>query len=167
MILLCYDGSEDAKAAIESAARLFQAEPVQVLTVWEPFVEMLDHGPAGFGMMAGIPDVGKLDEASHQSAVETAEQGAAIARDRGLDATAEVHVQSGAIAQTIMDAAERAGADAIVLGSRGRTGLKSLLLGSVSHAVVQSADRPVLTVPSPIVARERTEKRHERTGIDG
>jgi nucleotide-binding universal stress UspA family protein len=41
------------------------------------------------------------------------------------------------------------------MGTRGLTGVKSLLLGSVSHAVLQHADRAVVVVPSPEVARER------------
>jgi nucleotide-binding universal stress UspA family protein len=46
-----------------------------------------------------------------------------------------------------------------VLGTRGLTGVKSLLLGSVSHAVLQHADRPVIIVPSPETARERAAHR--------
>lgn len=41
MILLCYDGSEDARAAIEHAGHLLSGQPAIVLTVWEPFVEVL------------------------------------------------------------------------------------------------------------------------------
>ena len=52
-----------------------------------------------------------------------------------------------------------AGASAIVMGSRGLTGLKSLLLGSVSHAVLQRADRTAIVVPSPAVADSR-KRRH-------
>jgi nucleotide-binding universal stress UspA family protein len=47
------------------------------------------------------------------------------------------------------------GASAILMGSRGLTGLKSVLLGSVSHAVIQHADRAVIVVPSQEVASER------------
>lgn len=47
----------------------------------------------------------------------------------------------------------------IVLGTRGLTGIKSALLGSVSHAVLQRTDRPVMVVPSPEVARDRAQRR--------
>jgi hypothetical protein len=47
------------------------------------------------------------------------------------------------------------------MGTRGLTGLKSVLLGSVSHAVAQHADRPVLIVPSADVAERRTSLRED------
>jgi nucleotide-binding universal stress UspA family protein len=48
------------------------------------------------------------------------------------------------------------------MGSRGLTGVKSMLLGSVSHAVIQHADRTVIVVPSPAIATERASERHTR-----
>jgi hypothetical protein len=36
MILICYDGSADAKAAIESAGELLDCQPAIVVTVWQP-----------------------------------------------------------------------------------------------------------------------------------
>ena len=48
------------------------------------------------------------------------------------------------------------------MGTRGLSGVKSFLLGSVSHAVVQHADRAVLVVPSP----ELSERRRERVDHD-
>jgi hypothetical protein len=42
-----------------------------------------------------------------------------------------------------------------VCGTRGRSGVQSFLLGSVSHQVVQHADRAVLVVPSLTLAEKR------------
>ena len=47
------------------------------------------------------------------------------------------------------------------MGSRGLSGLKSMLLGSVSHAVLHGADRAVIVVPSPEVAGSRSRTRYE------
>jgi nucleotide-binding universal stress UspA family protein len=62
------------------------------------------------------------------------------------------------VAATILDEARELGATAIVVGSRGLTGVKSLLLGSVSHALIQHADRTVIVVPSPDVAAARAKR---------
>jgi nucleotide-binding universal stress UspA family protein len=67
-----------------------------------------------------------------------------------------------AVADTLLAEADRVTAGAIVVGSRGLGGLGSLLLGSVSHALLQRADRAVVIVPSPKVAEKRKEKRHSR-----
>jgi hypothetical protein len=47
MILISYDGSTDAKAAIEHPGELLGGQTTTVLTVWEPFVEVLAHLPWG------------------------------------------------------------------------------------------------------------------------
>jgi hypothetical protein len=39
MILICFDGSADPRAAVEQAARLFPGQRAVVLTVWEPFTD--------------------------------------------------------------------------------------------------------------------------------
>jgi nucleotide-binding universal stress UspA family protein len=64
------------------------------------------------------------------------------------------------VANAILAEADALGASAIVMGSRGLTGVKSLLLGSVSHNVIQHADRTVIVVPSPDVAAAREHERH-------
>ena len=48
------------------------------------------------------------------------------------------------------ETADRNDTAVIVMGSRGLTGLRSMLLGSVSSAVLHHADRPVFVVHSPI-----------------
>jgi nucleotide-binding universal stress UspA family protein len=54
----------------------------------------------------------------------------------------------GPPAETIVEVAEREGAELIVMGTHGRTGLARLLMGSVAEEVVRKAKCPVLTVKS-------------------
>ena len=157
MILIAYDGSADAQAAIDRAAGLFKGESATVLTVWERFVDIVTR--AGAGMPIGQIDYEALDHGYEEQARKRAEEGAERARQAGLDAHALAGVRGSTIAATILAEADSVGADAIVLGTRGLTGLKSLLLGSVSHAVVQHAHMPVLVVPSQQTAAGRVAQR--------
>ena len=50
--------------------------------------------------------------------------------------------------ERILDAAVRLGSDQIVIGTRGLTGLKHLMLGSVAERTVRLARCPVTTVPA-------------------
>lgn len=58
----------------------------------------------------------------------------------------------GAPAQTIVDYATAIGAELVVMGTHGRTGLAHLLMGSVAEQVVRTAPCPVLTVRQVAVA---------------
>ena len=69
---------------------------------------------------------------------------AANLKKRGLEV--EAVVREGYAATAIVDEAASQGADLIVIGTHGLSGLKHLLLGSIAERVVQKADCPVLTV---------------------
>jgi nucleotide-binding universal stress UspA family protein len=155
MILICYDGSPDARAAIEDAAQLFAGRPATVLTVWQPFLVTATRTTTGLGIVSSVPDAEEVDASSRKVAEETAEEGAKLAAELGLAAQPRISSLASTTARAILAEAEHLGAAAIVMGSRGRTGLKSLLLGSVSHEVIQHADRTVVVVPSPEVAKSR------------
>jgi nucleotide-binding universal stress UspA family protein len=58
----------------------------------------------------------------------------------------EAHLGSGSVAEAIREAAIRWACDAIVLGSRGLTGFKRVMLGSISNAVTATTLLPVLIV---------------------
>jgi nucleotide-binding universal stress UspA family protein len=162
MILICYDGSEDARAAIGHAAELFRGRSATILTVWQPFLQIVARTPIGFGMAPSAPDSTKIDEASQEQAGQLVREGVALASEAGLEAQPVVCAQQGTTGQAILAQAERLDAAAIVMGSRGLTGVKSLLLGSVSHDVIQHADRTVVVVPSAEVAASRAEEIHKR-----
>src|ERR1700743_2633065 len=138
MILIAYDGSEDAKAAIEHAGNLMPGFAATVLTIWEPFATMLDRTPETLRPLAQVRDADEIDRKEAGAAEESSKQGAEIARAAGLDATSLTTPRHGTTADTIIEQAAALDADAIVVGSRGLTGM-ALLLGSVSLAVLQKA----------------------------
>jgi nucleotide-binding universal stress UspA family protein len=155
MILLCYDGSDGAKVAIDKTAELMPGAEVCVLCVWEPLVETMAR--AGGWAMSGLPDSADFDAASENAAGEFAAEGASRANDAGLKATPRTVARAGSVAAAIVAVGDDLDAQAIVLGTRGRSELKSLLLGSVSHEVLQHAHRAVVVVPSPEVASGRAD----------
>lgn len=68
-------------------------------------------------------------------------------RDSALTAKGQlVDVAAGHVAKAIVEAAEANGSDLIVMGSRGLSDVQSMMLGSVTHKVMQTADIPVLVV---------------------
>lgn len=158
MILVCYDASEDARAAIRRAATLMPGAEATVVTVWEPFLDVM-IGSSSIGMATAplslSTDPEELDSVAATTAADHAEAGAELARDAGLDATSRAVRAPRGVAQALLATASELEADAIVLGTRGRTGVRSYLLGSVSHTVLQHADRAVLVIPSDAVAATR------------
>ena len=77
-------------------------------------------------------------------------------RDAGVEAIGEVHnVRLGHVADAIVDAAKDKHIDLIVMGSRGLSDVQSLLLGSVTHKVMQKAEVAVLVdgrIANPVAA---------------
>jgi nucleotide-binding universal stress UspA family protein len=69
-------------------------------------------------------------------------------KDAGLNVSFEEHgTTAGGAAHAIADAAKEAGADLIVVGTRGQGPISGLLLGSVTHRLLHVAPSPVLAVP--------------------
>jgi nucleotide-binding universal stress UspA family protein len=157
MILLCYDGSEDAQAAVELTISLFAGQPVTVLAVWEPYSEIISSEGWGFGFGYAPPpaDLEQIDDSVRRHAQGAVDDAVRRLTEKGFTADGRVESMSGSGAATVLAVGDELDAGAIVLGTRGRSGIKSLLLGSVSNAVLQHADRPVLVVPSEPVAAER------------
>jgi len=78
---------------------------------------------------------------------ELVESVVASFREAGVDAHGVVRrIGSGSTPETIVEVANASAADLIVMGSRGMTELKSLLLGGVANKVVHQATCPVLLV---------------------
>ena len=140
-VLLCYDGSEDAKHAVAQAATVLGPREALVLTVWQDARAI--PGYAWAAPMAGVED---LLRAAENAARELAGQGVDLARAAGFSATPVVVEASGPVWNAIVETAQAHDVAMIVVGSRGLSGVKSLLLGSVSNGVVHHATCPTLVV---------------------
>ncbi len=82
--------------------------------------------------------------AVRDSAARKLEKTAQKVKAAGVDA--ETHLAEMPPVQAINQAAEKVGADLIVMGTRGLTGLKHVLLGSVAERTIRTAPCPVMTV---------------------
>ena len=140
-VVLCFDGSQDARFALQTAAGLFPDRRAVVLTVWQP-LSSLQSGMLGepLAMMNPI----EVDREAAAEGERIADEGARLARAAGLDAAAFPVKASGPIWQMIVQAAANFNASVIVLGSRGLAGFRAMVFGSVSGAVIHHADRPTL-----------------------
>jgi nucleotide-binding universal stress UspA family protein len=149
-VLICYDGSEVARAAVRHAAELFAGRPAVLATVWEPGLAAVTVGvPDTMGMGSPPPDpatVEAVDRLQSEHASTLAGDGAEFARSLGLAAEPYAVPDEVDVADTLLGIARDRGAAVVVVGSHGISGLRPRLLGSVSRKVVERCDRPVLVI---------------------
>jgi nucleotide-binding universal stress UspA family protein len=147
-ILAATDGSEHARKAVRLAADLaahYRARLVLVLAV-PP-----GEAPAELRRLAEIEHLVDADVAADPTRVSRAiverilDQAATLAREQ-LAEQVTTRLETGETVQVILHAIEEERADLVVMGTRGLSDIKGLLLGSVSHKVAQLAPCPCLTV---------------------
>ncbi len=148
-VLVAFDGSAAARGAVAAAAKLLAGRPVIVVTVWEEGLAYvaLSGGPdMGMPSMVDPSTARDVDRSTHERAERVASEGSQLARSLGLDAAPLAMPGAGGVANTILDYAREHNAAAIVIGSRGLSGLKARLEGSTSKAVSKHAACPVILV---------------------
>lgn len=146
--LICFDGSDDAAAAIAKAGEMLAPCAAVVLTVWEPVASWAPSDPATILSAPLSRLVSKelgLDEAVRDVAREWMERGTDLATEAGFQA--QGRLEEGKPWRAICRIADELGAEPIVMGARGLGRMESALLGSVSSAVLFHTKRPVLMVP--------------------
>src|SRR5688572_20449843 len=151
-ILVPTDFSTTADAALEYAfvlADRFGASLQLLHVLADPF--MAD----GMAAETYVLDVPALRDAMLQDARERLAHRAAP-REK-TTTRIETEVLFGHGARTIAEYAAERGADLIVMGTHGRTGVAHLLLGSIAERLVRTAPCPVLTVRHPRQRKERKE----------
>jgi nucleotide-binding universal stress UspA family protein len=144
-MLLGYDGSPEAQRALELTAAwpLLCGHRTRVVSVAQPPV--LWRAGIAPGMYRQVID----DYSNELTQLQTeygqlAAEGAARLKEAGIKADGER--RTGDPGHEILLAGEELGADLIVIGSRGRTGLKRAVLGSVARNVLINAKASVLVV---------------------
>jgi nucleotide-binding universal stress UspA family protein len=142
-ILIAYDGSDCSARAIDKVAEEFGPRKVIVMVVSEDLQKVPFLGTAGVPVEAETLEL--LSDAAQKGAQAIADKGAERARGLGLEATTAVY-EGGPVWSAIVEAADTNDVALIALGSRGLSGVKHVLLGSVSGAVAQHSRRSVLIV---------------------
>jgi len=133
-ILLPTDGSESADAALDHALDLARQYDAELLVLHVVSAAYAEAGPGHANA------IGALEEYGEETFDEIAERAEAA----GVRMTSEQ--RHGEPHQVITEYATEAGADLVVMGTHGRTGLQRYLLGSVTERVVRTSDVPALTV---------------------
>jgi nucleotide-binding universal stress UspA family protein len=141
-IVCAVDFSEYSDYALRYAvdlAKTFDADLKLIHIVELPFLPSYS--------LAGIPDlsmpVDEIEEGARNRLQETLED------CRSKHSKVEGEVRMGTAFLEIINYAREVGADLIVVGTHGRTGLSHILIGSVAEKVVRKAPCPVLSVKHP------------------
>ncbi|MBJ7613199.1 MAG: universal stress protein [Candidatus Dormibacteraeota bacterium] len=140
-ILLSVDGSTDSDKAGRATRDLARMHGSEVFVVHGRDLAIV--GPPAPTSPVPPRQAGDDDEEEARLVVDMA---VAELRSGEVTASGRVLPSRGAVAPQILEAARSTRADLIVLGSRGMSRLKEIVIGSASHGIIRSADRPVLLV---------------------
>ena len=138
-VIWATDGSEAADRALSHARTIAAESGAPLVVVYCEEFTLPGKGGGSLPVHANEEDVqNKIDR-----------QVAELSSD-GVKATLQsTRSQVGGAAHAIAEIAEQEQADLIVVGTRGRTALGGLLLGSVTQRLLHISSCPVLAVPAP------------------
>jgi nucleotide-binding universal stress UspA family protein len=148
-ILLAYDGSNPAEAAVDEVVRRPwpAGSQVRLVTVIEPLAALVT--PDGAGIY--VPVMERIRASLREKAYDRV-HGALTKLQARTDLESSCEVREGGVTQSLLDAIREWGADLVVAGSSGKSGAARLLLGSVSHGLVTHAPCSVEIVRTPVAA---------------
>ena len=162
-VILAYDGSEPARRGIVAAAGLIPGREAISTMVWTSYETVTAMGDIGMPAAVAVAGAQRIDEELAVKALHTAEEGAAVAREAGMSASAEAVREHGNTSGTLIDSAAKHAAAAIVIGSHGRSAMGAAVLGSVAMGLVHTLPGPAAGGARPLRTRP-TRRRHRGAG---
>ena len=136
-VVVGYDGSECAKAALQTALEVGRAYGDTVTIAF------------GYELSPVGGEISDYAAALKELATKRVNEARELAGEAGDGVTVETAIVERAPAQGLVELAAELDARVIVVGTRGESPLRGALLGSTPHKLLQLADRPVLVVPTP------------------
>lgn len=138
-ILLATDGSVASEHAAQLAVGLARTHGAKLTAVYVvdpyPYIGVGEINPMGFQAYMAAAQAQAAE--AHSKIEALCKEGAQVSLDARL-------VEDVGAASGIVQTSEAVGADLIVVGSHGRSGIARLMLGSVSTKVVAESKVPVL-----------------------
>jgi len=142
-ILVALDGSAHARKALLTAVQLAgQCDAVLVLFHG---MQSGNLGP-GYATKISAAALEVYEKVIHEQAEAILDEAQRLAAEHGVTSVERRAAEDDSAARAILNAAKSAGAELVVVGTRGLTGLRELAMGSVAHQVTAHADCPVLVV---------------------
>jgi nucleotide-binding universal stress UspA family protein len=132
-IVLGYDGSDNARAALAKAVDLARRLEAPLVIAY------------GYRVSLAGGEVQDYAAALRELGERCTADGAARAREAGIEP--EVQLVEGDPAEVLAELASLRQAEAIVVGTRGESPLRGAILGSVPHKLLHLSEVPVLVVP--------------------
>jgi nucleotide-binding universal stress UspA family protein len=133
-IIVGYDGSECARAALDTAADAAVALGDDLVVVYAYEVNRMGGEVEDYARALKERSEEVLAHATHQAAAKGVEIETVVVQERPADALVRL--------------ADERDARLIVIGTRGESPIKGALVGSTPHKLIQLADRPVVIVPA-------------------
>ena len=155
-VLVPTDGSENAERAVRFSAQVADRRQQAEVTVVYVHLRVPTHMPLAMSVLtpeAPIEQAQMLAEESRPDELAQAQAivDRAVAEIRSLVTSPDVTVSGRVVENSrvddgILQAAQDTHTDIIVVGTRGLSPLRSAIMGSVSHSLIEKASCPVLIV---------------------
>ncbi len=148
-ILVCTDGSEQSEVTLEKTLVLTEGCNVNEVAIIHVDDEKMDFSamPVGEGHVPTEKEMEKfrkMQEEHKNERKKILQDALKLFQEKNINA--RTIYKEGHPSHTIVETAHKEGFDMIVIGSRGLSGFKKILLGSVSGAVVQEAKNCMVTI---------------------